>query len=130
MSGLEDIPLIGGVAETAIHGVEGVGDALQGNWDGAAHEAFGMAGSAVHAIADDLTGGVAGVAEHVYDTAAPGLGLPTSDNIAGGIEGGLHDLGNALGDGAYDLVHGGDASQPDQGDPYGGMDGGMGDGGY
>jgi hypothetical protein len=142
MSGIEDIPLIGGIAETAIHGAEAVGDAVTGDWDGAAHEAYGMAGSALHTVADDLTGGVFGVAEGVYDSAAGGLGLPTSDDISSGIEGGLHDLGNALGDGVYDLVNGsGDvagAAQYDQGgqggqdggdlgDPYGAGDGGMGD---
>jgi len=139
MSGIEDIPLIGGIAETAIHGVEAVGDAVTGDWDGAAHEAYGMAGSALHTVADDVTGGVFGVAEGVYDAAAGGLGLPTSDDISSGIEGGLHDLGNALGDGVYDLVNGsGDdasAAQPyqggqdgsDFGDPYGAGDGGMGD---
>lgn len=142
MSGIEDIPLIGGIAETAIHGVEAVGDAVTGDWDGAAHEAYGMAGSALHTVADDLTGGAFGVAEGVYDAAAGGLGLPTSDDISSGIEGGLHDLGNALGDGVYNLVNGsGDdagasAAQSDQGgqdggdqgsDPYGAGDGGMGD---
>ena len=145
MSGLEDIPLVGGIAETAIHGAEAVGDAVTGDWDGAAHEAFGMAGSALHTVADDLTGGAFGAAEGVYDAAAGGLGLPTSDDISSGIEGGLHDLGNALGDGVYNLVNGGDdasggAAQPDQGDqggssqdggdqgdPYGAGDGGMSD---
>jgi hypothetical protein len=143
MSGLEDIPLVGGIAETAIHGAEAVGDAVTGDWDGAAHEAYGMAGSALHTVADDLTGGGFGVAEGVYDAAAGGLGLPTSDDISSGIEGGLHDVGNALGDGVYNLVNGsGDdatggagASQPDQGgqdagaDPYGAgdMGGDMGD---
>jgi hypothetical protein len=141
MSGLEDIPLVGGIAETAIHGAEAVGDAVTGDWDGAAHEAYGMAGSALHTVADDLTGGAFGVAEGVYDAAAGGLGLPTSDDISSGIEGGLHDVGNALGDGVYNLVNGsGDdsgagASQPDQGgqdagaDPYGAgdMGGEMGD---
>lgn len=130
MSGLEDIPLIGGVAETAIHGAEAIGDAVTGDWDGAAHEAYGMAGSALHTVADDLTGGAFGVAEGVYDAAAGGLGLPTSDDISSGIEGGLHDLGNALGDGVYNLVNGsGDdavTDQPGQGgqDGQGSQDGG------
>lgn len=139
MSGLEDIPLVGGIAETAIHAGSAVGDAVTGDWDGAAHEAYGMAGSALHTVADDLTGGVASVAEGVYDSAAGGLGLPTSDDISSGIEGGLHDLGNALGDGVYNLVNGddssADSSQPDQGgqdagadqgDSYGGDMGDMG----
>jgi hypothetical protein len=130
MSGLEDIPLVGGIAETAIHGAEAVGDAVTGDWDGAAHEAFGMAGSALHTVADDLTGGAFGAAEGVYDAAAGGLGLPTSDDISSGIEGGLHDLGNALGDGAYNLVHG-DDPDPLAGLNTGGTDPGAdpGDGG-
>jgi hypothetical protein len=151
MSELGDIPLIGGIAETAIHAGTAVGDAVTGDWDGAAHEAYGMAGSALHTVADDLTGGVATVGERVYDAAAGGLGLPSSDDISSGIEGGLHDLGNALGDGAYNLVHGDDpdplaglntgdlgtggadtgaggASSPDQGGADGGYDPSM-DGG-
>lgn len=146
MSELGDIPLIGGIAETAIHGAEAVGSAVGGDWDGAANEAFQMSGSALHTVADDLTGGVAGVAEHVYDAAAPGLGLPTSTDVSNTLEGGLHDLGNALGDGVYNLVNGGDdsngsgapATDPgqdagDQGGDYSGMDGGDmsgGDGSY
>jgi len=122
MSELGDIPLIGGAIEAGIHGAEAIGDAVTGDWDGAAHEAYNMAGSAAHAVADDLTGGLFGAAEGVYDAAAPAIGLPTSDDISHDIEGGLHDLGNALGDGAYNLMNGGDdasggasAAQPDQG---------------
>jgi hypothetical protein len=129
MSELGDIPLIGGAIEAGIHGAEAIGDAVTGDWDGAAHEAYNMAGSAAHAVADDLTGGLFSAAEGVYDAAAPAIGLPTSDDISHDIEGGLHDLGNALGDGAYNLMNGDDgglgggsdlsagagAGQPDEG---------------
>ncbi|HEV2347556.1 MAG TPA: hypothetical protein VGS97_25925, partial [Actinocrinis sp.] len=110
MSGLEDIPLVGGIAETAIHGAEAVGHAVEGDWDGAAHEAFNMAGSALHTVADDATGGLFSAAEGVYDAAAPAFGLPTSDDISHTIEHGVQDAGNALGDAAYNLLNPSDDS--------------------
>ena len=112
---------LGGMAETAVHGFAAVGDAVTGDWDGAAHESYKMAGSALHTAADIATDGAASMVEGVYDAAAPSLGLPTSDDISSGIEGGIHDLGNALGDGAYNLLNGDDSSG-------GGLDGGLGGG--
>ncbi len=114
---------LGGIAETVVHGAAAVGDAVTGDWDGAAHESYKMAGSALHTAADIATDGAAGAVEGVYDAAAPSLGLPTSDDISTGIEGGIHDLGNALGDGAYNLLNGGG----DDGGA-GGLDGGLGGG--
>lgn len=124
MSGLEDIPLVGGIAETAIHGAEAVGHAVEGDWDGAAHEAFNMAGSALHTVADDATGGLFSAAEGVYDAAAPAFGLPTSDDISHTIEHGVQDAGNTLGDAAYNLLNPSDDSGLG-----GGGDGGLGGGG-
>jgi hypothetical protein len=131
MSGLEDIPLIGGIAETAIHGAEAVGDAVEGDWDGAAHEAFNMAGSALHTAADVATDGAFSAVEGVYDAAAPALGLPTSDDISHTIEHGVQDAGNALGDAAYNLMNPSDDSGLGDGGLGGGDfgDGGLGDGG-
>lgn len=129
MSGLEDIPLVGGIAETAIHGAEAVGHAVEGDWDGAAHEAFNMAGSALHTVADDATGGLFSAAEGVYDAAAPAFGLPTSDDISHTIEHGVQDAGNALGDAAYNLLNPSDDSGLGGGLDDGGLGGGLGDGG-
>jgi hypothetical protein len=107
--GLEDIPLIGDVAGVAIHGAQAIGDAVTGDWDGAADQAQSMAGSAIGAA----TGGITSAAEHVYDAAAPTFGLPDSHELGHDA---LQGAGNALGDGAYNLMHGGD-------------DGGLGGGG-
>ncbi|MBS2964018.1 hypothetical protein KGA66_13255 [Actinocrinis puniceicyclus] len=112
MSGLEDIPLIGDVAGVAIHGAEAVGDAVTGDWDGAADQAQRMAGGAIGVATD----GISTAVEDVYDELAPHVGLPDSHEL--GHEA-LQGVGNALGDGVYDLVHGGD-------DPLGGGDGGFG----
>lgn len=128
MSGLEDIPLIGDVAGVAIHGAQAIGDAVTGDWDGAANQAQSMAGSAIGVA----TGGISTAAEDVYDAAAPTFGLPDSHQVGHDV---LQGVGNAIGDGVYDLVHGGDP------DPLAGLntgdlglggastDGGLGDGG-
>ncbi len=115
MSGLEDIPLIGDVAGVAIHGAEAIGDAVTGDWDGAADQAQSMAGSAIGVA----TGGISTAVEDVYDAAAGGLGLPDSHELGHDV---LQGAGNALGDGVYDLVNGSD----DGG--LGGDAGGLGDG--
>lgn len=101
MSGLEDIPLIGDVAGVAIHGAEAVGDAVTGDWDGAADQAQRMAGGAIGVA----TGGISTAVEDVYDELAPHAGLPDSHQLGHDM---LQDAGNALGDGVYNLVHGGD----------------------
>jgi len=135
MSGIEDIPVIGGIAETAIHGVEAAGHAVEGDWNGAADEAMNMAGSAAHSALDLATDGIGGTvldaAEGVYDSAAHGLGLPDSGEIWGDVKHGVEDVGNALGDGAYNLVHGDDDTSGLGGgglDLGGGGDGGLGGG--
>jgi hypothetical protein len=120
MSGLEDIPLIGDVAGVAIHGAEAVGDAVTGDWDGAADQAQRMAGGAIGVATD----GISTAVEDVYDELAPHAGLPDSHTLGHDA---LQGIGNALGDGVYDLVHGGD-------DPLGGGDlgggGGLGGGDF
>ncbi len=141
MSGLEDIPLIGDVAGVAIHGAEAIGDAVTGDWEGAAEEAQSMAGSAIGVATD----GISTAVEDVYDAAAPAFGLPDSHEL--GHEA-LQGIGEALGDGAYDLMYGSpqdeeasergvqlpdaDTSAPDS-DPYGAdveYEGGGEDAGY
>ena len=125
MSGLEDIPLIGDVAETAIHGARAIGDAVTGDWEGMADQAQSMAGSALGVA----TGGISTAVEDVYDAAAPALGLPDSHQIGHDV---LQGVGNALGDGVYNLTHPGE-DPTGGGDPTGGLsgilDGGLGDGG-
>jgi hypothetical protein len=121
--GLEDIPLIGDVAGAAIHGAQAIGDAVTGDWDGAADQAQSMAGSAIGAA----TGGITTAAEHVYDAAAPAFGLPDSHQLGHDA---LQGAGNALGDGAYSLMHGGDDGGLGAGDLGGGdLGAGGGDGG-
>jgi len=101
MSGLEDIPLIGDVAGVAIHGAEAIGDAVTGDWDGAADQAQSMAGSAIGVA----TGGISTAVEDVYDELAPHVGLPDSHTLGHDV---LQGAGNAIGDGVYNLVNGGD----------------------
>lgn len=121
MSGLEDIPLIGDVAGVAIHGAEAIGDAVTGDWDGAADQAQSMAGSAIGVA----TGGISTAVEDVYDAAAGGLGLPDSHELGHDV---LQGAGNALGDGAYELMNGSDDGGLGGGDPFGGAGGGAGGG--
>jgi hypothetical protein len=99
--GLEDIPLIGDVAGVAIHGAQAIGDAVTGDWDGAADQAESMAGSALGVA----TGGITTAVSDVYDAVSPSLGLPDSHTLGHDA---LQGVGEALGDGAYNLVHGGD----------------------
>ena len=136
--GLEDIPLIGDVAGVAIHGAEAIGDAVTGDWDGAANQAQSMAGSAIGVA----TGGITTAVEDVYDELAPHVGLPDSHTLGHDA---LQGVGNALGDGAYSLMHGddtasatgglgatggGDTSGGDTSGSDGGYGGGADDGGY
>lgn len=124
MSGLEDIPLIGDVAGVAIHGAQAIGDAVTGDWDGAADQAESMAGGAIGVA----TGGISTALEDVYDAAAPTFGLPDSHQVGHDV---LQGVGNAIGDGVYDLTHGGGDSELDGGlGADAGLDGGLGgDGG-
>ena len=117
MSGLEDIPLIGDVAGVAIHGAEAIGDAVTGDWDGAADQAQRMAGGAIGVA----TGGISTAVEDVYDELAPHVGLPDSHEL--GHEA-LQGVGNAIGDGVYNLVHGSDDGGLSGGDLPGGDLGG------
>jgi hypothetical protein len=120
MSGLEDIPLIGDVAGVAIHGAEAIGDAVTGDWDGAADQAQRMAGGAIGVA----TGGISTAVEDVYDEVAPHVGLPDSHELGHDL---LQGAGNAIGDGVYNLVHGGDDGALAGGGDLGGGDLGGGD---
>lgn len=115
VEGAEDLPVIGaaiGVGETAYHAVAGVGDMVEGDWDGAAHQMGSMANSA----ANVATGGLLGMAEAGFDatmTGARAAGAtdeeaPSSENM---IQRGLQSAGEWLGDKAYELVHGDDSNE-------------------
>lgn len=109
---------IAGVAETAGHAVEGVADAVTGNWDGAADSALSMSESALGVA----TGGVSEALEAGWDKVAEATGLPSAHEA-------LHDatqaVGNALGDGLESLVGDDQAHQSavafDDGDILGGL---------
>jgi hypothetical protein len=109
---------IAGVGETALHGVEGVRDAANGDWDGAADSSLSMSESAVGVA----TGGLSELAEAGWDAATAGTGLPTAHEA-------LHDAtqaaGNAIGDGMFDLVGADQSHQAavafDDGDYLGGL---------
>jgi hypothetical protein len=60
-----------------------------------------MAGGAIGVA----TGGISTAVEDVYDELAPHVGLPDSHQLGHDA---LQGVGNAIGDGVYNLVHGGD----------------------
>lgn len=91
------------IAGVAYHGGAAVGNALGGDWDGAASEALSMSGDALGAA----TGGLTDLAGDAYNAVAGATGLPGAHDLA---QGGLESIGNDLGDAAYNLVHGGDSS--------------------
>jgi hypothetical protein len=109
---------IAGVGETALHGAEGIGSAIGGDWDGAADSSLSMSESAIGVA----TGGISELAESGWDAIADHTGLPSAHEA-------LHDAtqaaGNAIGDGMFDLVgaeqsHAA-ASSFDDGDILGGL---------
>jgi hypothetical protein len=108
------------IAGAAYHGAKAIGDAVTGDWDGAANEAISMSGDALGAA----TGGVTDLIGDGYDALAGATGLPSAHDL-------VHDAtqaaGNFLGDTAYNLVHGSDSSGDDSSggaaDPGAGDDG-------
>jgi hypothetical protein len=97
------------VAQTAYHAGAAIGDAVTGDWDGAADHALSMSESAANAA----TFGVVGLAEGAYDLGNAAAGGGESNDAHHGIGGLLQSAGNWLGDEAYDLVHGSDDSSGD-----------------
>lgn len=109
---------IAGVGETALHGVEGIGNAVSGDWDGAADSSLSMSESALGVA----TGGVSELAEAGWDAATAGTGLPTAHEA---LQQGTQAAGNAIGDGMFDLVGADQSHQAavsfDDGDYLGGI---------
>jgi len=104
------------IAGAAYHGAKALGDAVTGDWDGAANEAISMSGDALGAA----TGGVTDLIGDGYDAIAGATGLPSAHEL---VHDGTQAVGNALGDAAYDLVHGSDSSGDTSADPGAGDDG-------
>ncbi|HEV2372554.1 MAG TPA: hypothetical protein VGS19_10320 [Streptosporangiaceae bacterium] len=88
---------IAGVAETGLHAAEAVGQAVTGNWEGAADSAQSMSEGALGVA----TGGISELAEAGWDAVAGATGLPSAHEA---IHEGLQAAGNALGDGLESLV--------------------------
>ncbi|HEU5334183.1 MAG TPA: hypothetical protein VFU73_15490 [Actinocrinis sp.] len=104
------------IVGAAYHGGAAIGDAISGDWDGAANEAISMSGDALGAA----TGGVTDLIGDGYDAIAGATGLPSAHEL---VHDGTQAVGNALGDAAYNLVHGGDSSDDGSADPGAGDDG-------
>jgi hypothetical protein len=109
---------IAGVGETALHGAEGIGSAIGGDWDGAADSSLSMSESALGVA----TGGISELAEAGWDSVTAGTGLPTAHEA---LHDGTQAAGNALGDGMFDLVGADQSHQAavafDDGDYLGGV---------
>ena len=97
------------VAQTAYHAGAAIGDAVTGDWDGAADHALSMSESAANAA----TFGAVGLAEGAYDLANAADGGGESTDAHHEIGGMLQSAGNWLGDTAYNLVNGSDDSSGD-----------------
>src|SRR6266566_4764207 len=107
-----------GVAETGLHAAEGVYNAAKGDWDAAADSSLSVAESALGVA----TGGISELAEAGWDAVAGETGLPSAHEA---LSEGTHAVGNALGDGLFDLVGEDQAHQSavafDDGDILGGI---------
>ena len=109
---------IGGVAETAGAGVEGIVDGANGNWDGAADHALSMTEGALGVA----TGGVFTAAESGLDAVSHAMGGPSMHDA---MNLGAQQAGGAIGDGMFDLVGADQSHQAavsfDDGDILGGL---------
>lgn len=90
------------VAQTAYHASAAIGDAVVGDWNGAADQSLSMAESAANAA----TFGVVGLAEGAYDMYNASEGGGESTDAHHEVSGALQTAGNWLGDQTYDLVNG------------------------
>lgn len=99
------------VAQTAYHAGAAIGDAVTGDWDGAADQSLSMAESAGNAA----TFGALGLAEGAWDIGNAAGGGGEGSDAHHMIQSGLQAAGNWLGDTAYNLVHGDDSSGGDTG---------------
>ena len=90
------------VAQTAYHAGAAIGDAVTGDWDGAADQSLSMAESAANAA----TFGAVGLAEGAYDLYNASSGGAEGTDAHHEIAGALQTAGTWLGDETYDLVNG------------------------
>lgn len=90
------------VGQTAYHAGAAIGDAISGDWDGAADQSLSMAESAGNAA----TFGALGLAEGAWDLGNAAGGGDESTDAHHMIQSGLQAAGNWLGDTAYNLVNG------------------------
>lgn len=116
---------VASIAQTGYHAGAAIGDAITGDWDGAADQSLSMAESAGNAA----TFGGLGLAEGAVDlvNAAAGGGESTDSHHL--LQSALQGAGNWLGDEAYSLVHGGDSDSGDTGSSGGDSSGGDSSGG-
>jgi hypothetical protein len=107
-----------GVAETGLHAAEGVYDAVKGDWNGAADNSLSMAEGALGVA----TAGISELAEAGWDAVAHETGLPSAHEA---LSEATQAVGNALGDGLFELVGEDQAHQSavafDDGDILGGI---------
>jgi hypothetical protein len=102
---------VASVLQTGYHAGAAIGDAVSGDWDGAADHALSMAESAGNAA----TFGGLGLAEGAWDLGNAAGGGGEGSDAHHMIQSGLQSAGNWLGDTAYNLVHGDDSSGGDTG---------------
>jgi hypothetical protein len=102
---------VASVLQTGYHAGAAIGDAISGDWDGAADQALSTAEAAGNAA----TFGGLGLLEGGYDLANAANGGGEGTDAHHMIQSGLQAAGNWLGDEAYNLVHGGDSDASDPG---------------
>lgn len=110
---------VASVLQTGYHAGAAIGDAISGDWDGAADQSLSMAESAGNAA----TFGGLGLAEGAVDLVNAASGGDESTDSHHLIQSALQGAGNWLGDEAYNLVHGGDSDSGDSGAAAGGSSG-------
>jgi hypothetical protein len=101
--GLSEVVSVG---QTAYHAGAAIGDAVTGDWDGAADQSLSMAESAGNAA----TFGALGLAEGAWDIGNAAGGGGEDSDAHHMIQSGLQAAGNWLGDTAYNLINGDDSS--------------------
>lgn len=86
-----------GVTNTVVHAGEGVVDAVEGDWDGAADSSLSMSESAIGVA----TGGISEAVEMGWDAIAGQTGLPDAHEA---LKDGTEAAGDLLSDGMLGLV--------------------------
>ena len=116
---------VASVVQTGYHAGAAIGDAISGDWDGAADQSLSMAESAGNAA----TFGGLGLAEGAVDLVNAAAGGDESTDSHHLLQSALQGAGNWLGDEAYNLVHGGDSDSADAGSADSGSSAGGSSGG-